>query len=434
MMNDQQELYQKVKFLISMNQTDKALELLAKEQLSALDRQVIMLNNRYNKIKDDQRLGIIDNESAQIEFNKINHSLLDLAELISKKPKDIFSSSDLSRKSYTGNLPVLIGAGILGIVLLAFAWYHLKGKPDVVPGQTEKEQSQYAHVLKQADSLYDNRDFENALRKYEEIFELKMENKMDIAKKIIACQTEIEARKQSDEKTGSNQDGETRKDDERGTDEDKKTEKNNPAPPAASINWKVDAATSWSSDKAYFFDGSQYSRFEVKTADINSDYPLAIRDNFAGGWPSNWTSIDAAAHIGSEKVYCFRGNQYLRYDTKTGKVDKRPMAINVDFAENWPPDWTSVDAAVNLDNGNIYFFRGRNYIRYEINTRKVTDPTPIAGNFAGGWPGWPNVDAAVNYGDGNAYFFRGDEYFVYKIKGGTCSKPQKVVGNFVYRG
>lgn len=198
------------------------------------------------------------------------------------------------------------------------------------------------------------------------------------------------------------------------------------------MDWKVDAATSWNGDYVYFFSGSQYSRYDIKTAKIDSKYPMNIAGNFANGWPSGWTSVDAAANIG-ENVYCFKGSQYLRYDTKTGKVlSGYPLTINGNFSKNWPSGWSSVDAAVNLDNGNIYFFRGRDYIRYEIQTARVTDPKPINGNFSKGWPSWSSVDAAVNYGNGNVYFFRGDEYFRYKIDGATVSEPQKVVGNFVH--
>lgn len=198
-------------------------------------------------------------------------------------------------------------------------------------------------------------------------------------------------------------------------------------------DWKVEAAVAWNSDNAYFFNGNQYMRYEVKTAKIGENYPLPIAGKFANGWPSSWSSIDAATHIGSDKVYCFKGSQYLRYETATGKVASGyPKGIKGNFSKNWPSGWSSVDAAVNLENGNIYFFRGREYIRYNIETAKVTDPKPIAGNFAKGWPSWPGVDAAVNYGNGNVYFFRGDEYFRYKIDGATVSEPQKVVGNFVH--
>ena len=197
--------------------------------------------------------------------------------------------------------------------------------------------------------------------------------------------------------------------------------------------WKADAATSWNGQYAYFFNGNQYSRYDVGTAKIGDGYPLTISGNFANGWPQSWSSIDAAANIGAEKVYFFKGNQYLRYDTKSGKVDNGyPLAIQGNFCNNWPSGWANVDAAVNLENGNIYFFRGRDYIRYNIQTAKATAPAAIAGNFAKSWPDWPSVDAAVNYGNGNVYFFRGDEYFRYKIDGATVSEPQKVVGNFMH--
>lgn len=196
--------------------------------------------------------------------------------------------------------------------------------------------------------------------------------------------------------------------------------------------WKVDAATSWNGTNAYFFKGNQYANYTVNGGKIANNYPLTISGNFASGWPANWTSVDAAVSLNADNAYFFKGTQYIRYETKTGKVAGPPKAISGNFSGNWPSSWTSVDAAVNLDNGNVYFFRGTQYIRYNIAQGKITgNPAPIEGNFAGGWPKWPSVDAAVNYGNGHVYFFRNDQYFRYTIKGATCSTPQTTVGNFV---
>src|SRR5262245_197496 len=53
---------------------------------------------------------------------------------------------------------------------------------------------------------------------------------------------------------------------------------------------------------------------------------------------------------------------------------------------NWPASWTSFNAAINLGNGKVYFFRGAEYIRYDISTARIDQAArPIAGN----WSGWP---------------------------------------------
>lgn len=197
-------------------------------------------------------------------------------------------------------------------------------------------------------------------------------------------------------------------------------------------DWKVEAATSWNNDKIYFFNGNEYHRYDVKAAKIDDNYPMEIEGNFANGWPSGWNTIDAATHIGKENVYFFKWRQYIRYESKTGKVASGyPKKIMGNFSKNWPSDWPSVEAAVNLGNGNIYFFRGQYYIKYNIESARVTEPKSIPGNFAKSLPKWFQMDAAVNIGDGKVYFFKGDEYIIYNINGATVSSPQKVYGNFV---
>ncbi|MFK8005569.1 MAG: DUF1566 domain-containing protein [Saprospiraceae bacterium] len=83
-MKSYEELINQVKDLIRKNKTNKALEILAKEQLSSLDKQLILINSRYSKLKEDQTLGILDEETAQRRLNIINVELLALAEKIGK--------------------------------------------------------------------------------------------------------------------------------------------------------------------------------------------------------------------------------------------------------------------------------------------------------------------------------------------------------------
>ncbi len=83
-MKSYEELINQVKDLIRKNKTNKALEILAKEQLSSLDKQLILINSRYSKLKEDQTLGILDEETSQRRLNIINVELLALAEKIGK--------------------------------------------------------------------------------------------------------------------------------------------------------------------------------------------------------------------------------------------------------------------------------------------------------------------------------------------------------------
>lgn len=126
-MENHEELIQEVKHLISINRTSKALELLAKLQLSNLDKDLIILNSRYSKVKEDQRIGVIDDDVAQRKLNTINRDLLDLSDKIGSG-STWESSSPLTstiEKSFNKWL-VLIPILLVGSVLL---YYFLKPEP-----------------------------------------------------------------------------------------------------------------------------------------------------------------------------------------------------------------------------------------------------------------------------------------------------------------
>jgi hypothetical protein len=67
--------------------------------------------------------------------------------------------------------------------------------------------------------------------------------------------------------------------------------------------------------KAYFFEGSQYVRYDQETFQQDPGYPRPI----AGNWPGLWeTDIDAATNWGSGgKAFFFKGSEYIGYDLQT---------------------------------------------------------------------------------------------------------------------
>lgn len=84
-MRNHEELIQQIKDFVSKNKTGQAIKLLASEQLSDIDKELIILNSRYSKLSEEKRLGIIDGDSAQRQLNKINFDLLALTELIQER-------------------------------------------------------------------------------------------------------------------------------------------------------------------------------------------------------------------------------------------------------------------------------------------------------------------------------------------------------------
>ena len=172
--------------------------------------------------------------------------------------------------------------------------------------------------------------------------------------------------------------------------------------------------------KFYFFQDGEYLRYDVSTDQAEPGYPQAIDAAHWSGWPSTWTGVDATVNSSNnKKIYFFRGSEYLRYDRATNQVDPGyPKAIDDATWPGWPSTWTGLDATVNSGDNKAYFFRGGEYLRYDLAADQAEPGYPKAIDDTS-WPGWPStwtgVDAAVNSGNNKAYFFRGSEYLRYDL-------------------
>jgi len=113
------------------------------------------------------------------------------------------------------------------------------------------------------------------------------------------------------------------------------------------------------------------------------------------------------------KAYFFRGGNYIRFNIAADRADDGyPKSIS----SGWPGVFTQdIDAAAVWPNGKAYFFRGDEYIRYDTEADRADDgyPQPISS----GWPGVfeEDIDAVVVWPNGKAYFFRGSEYIRYDL-------------------
>lgn len=90
------------------------------------------------------------------------------------------------------------------------------------------------------------------------------------------------------------------------------------------------------------------------------------------------------------------------------------------------PSKSLLGGAVNWGNGKACFFRGNQYIRFDVMTDRADSGYPKPVN-SGSWPGmvWTGgINAVVNWGNGKAYFFRGDSYMRYDMSG-ACMVTQK---------
>jgi len=85
-MKNREELKKEIITLVSNAKTGKAIELLEKEELPHLGKEVIIVSSRYSKLMKQKNLGVMPDEQYLINLNKINVSLIDLAERLDKVP------------------------------------------------------------------------------------------------------------------------------------------------------------------------------------------------------------------------------------------------------------------------------------------------------------------------------------------------------------
>ncbi|HMH53905.1 MAG TPA: hemopexin repeat-containing protein [Candidatus Acidoferrum sp.] len=180
------------------------------------------------------------------------------------------------------------------------------------------------------------------------------------------------------------------------------------------------SAVAWPNGKAYlFFDDNTYSRYDMATGRLEE-----ARVAVVPRWPGLVGSPKPFVWWGFGKAYAFTGPTYARYEDGTNGpegVEAAYLPPNVPFtiAAQWagmPLTWLAgIDAGVNWGTGKLYFFRGGEYVRYDVPTDRVdpTYPKQISGN----WPGLftDRIDAALYPGGRHAYFFRDEEYRRYDV-------------------
>jgi hypothetical protein len=203
--------------------------------------------------------------------------------------------------------------------------------------------------------------------------------------------------------------------------------------PGAGIPQPSTTTSIWPNGKAYLFNGSQYVRYDPKADKADPGYPAPIAGNWPGFPPAFQQGVDAEVVWNHQTVYFFKGDQYLRYNIAADRVDP---GYPVPIAGHWPGLWTDhIDAGVVWPNGKAYFFSGSQYIRYDIAKDKADPGYPA--DIKSGWPGFPasfaaGIDDVVVWNNGKAYFFKGSEYIRYDIAADKTDAgyPQSIAGNW----
>jgi len=140
----------------------------------------------------------------------------------------------------------------------------------------------------------------------------------------------------------------------------------------------VDAAVVWPNGKAYFFKGDQYARYTIAPNErVDPGYPQPIAKNWPGLAEAFPNGVDAVFVHGS-KAYFFKERQYVQYN-----IGPAPEGVDPGYpkpiAGSWPglaeifPD--GIDAAVLWPDDKVYFFKGDQYVRYSMDRDpKGVDP------------------------------------------------------------
>ncbi len=195
----------------------------------------------------------------------------------------------------------------------------------------------------------------------------------------------------------------------------------------------VDSAVVWPNGNIYFFDGSQYYRYNIATERVDPGYPKPIQGNWPGLDPGVQGAIVWPVPVnGRVKAYFFKGSMYYTYNVVGDPLV--PEGVEPGSPRPIAPNWRGVlggsqmdhhiDVAVLWPSGAVYLFQEDHYYRYDVASDQVDTtggyPLPIQGN----WPGlggsgqiytaafvWPKlVD-----GRQKAYFFHRTTYLRYDL-------------------
>jgi len=139
----------------------------------------------------------------------------------------------------------------------------------------------------------------------------------------------------------------------------------------------IDAAINWGNGSAYFFKGKEF--IEIN---LNTNHSSGVKRINKKNWPGleGLKKIEAAENFGQGLAYFFSGDQFLVYDVKKkAPLDGYPRTIkSQDFPglEKFEGGASNFDAVVNWGNGKVYFFKGEEYIRFDIKNHKADPDFP----------------------------------------------------------
>lgn len=182
--------------------------------------------------------------------------------------------------------------------------------------------------------------------------------------------------------------------------------------------------------KGYLFNGSDNTRYDSKNNKADANYPAVMSKDWPG-LPSEFQSdLDDVVNL-NDALFFFKGSKYLKFDIKKAKVVEGPKAIvegwpalkefgfetGVDAATEWAV-WGEGTSEPNAE--YVLFFKGDQCVTYNLSShvadkKAITDKFPdlkksAYGDFS------RDLDTVLLWNNEKAYFFKGDEYIRYDLK------------------
>lgn len=169
-------------------------------------------------------------------------------------------------------------------------------------------------------------------------------------------------------------------------------------------------------DAYYFFNGNDYSKYDMSTSIIKKGYPKPVQGHWYGSGMLT-QGIDAAIDYGNGHLYFFKDDEYVKY-SKANDVVVSGYPRKIQNGWDGVPD--NLDAAANFGDGYVYFFKGDKYYKYSIAQTKVISGYPKSISL--NWYKVPSDLDAVLYSNGFIFFFKGDQYWVARPDGFVYEK------------
>jgi hypothetical protein len=190
--------------------------------------------------------------------------------------------------------------------------------------------------------------------------------------------------------------------------------------------------------QTYAFGGRRYARIDFVPS--GSDEKITFGPaTISQYWPSlksiGFGSVEAVLPVqgSEEESYFFFGGRVARVkvipSTSSDTVVEGPSVITNKWKSLGQAGFDTIDAALPVPgkSGEVYFFRGVNYVRVNVDQDKIVyGPAALAKE----WPGltsagFDSVDAAFAQPGSSdvAYFFKGDRYVKIRV---IASAPDEV--------